>query len=462
MSTSFTPDRFASSTQPNPARLTTTAAIKLPRWVLLGLCLLYIITGLILREPWKSEDVVGMAQMWSAVNGGLPQWLTPEAAGIAVSQEGPLMTWLGAACMWLFATFFGHVFAGRIPNLVWFGIATTSLWYGTYLLGRRAEAQPLALPFGGQPGARDYGRMLADAALLLLMATLGVLWRTHETSAEPAALAFQALAFYALARMLDRRRSGAIVLGLALGGAFLARGFPALAPLLIAVLLLAVVSRPLRPALRWILLVSLPLGLALGLAWWIPATLRNPYWMNGWWAWQIDVIGWITPEGVSAALRNMPWFLWPTGPLALLALWRWRGHFASPHIHIPLALVAGALAMLPLTRHPVDAEYLSLAIPAATLSALALPTLRRGLVNALDWFAVMVFSATASVVWMGWIAMMTGVPRRSRATSRARRQATWSSSPCWRSPWRRSPRPPGSPWSSGACARGPRVCGAVR
>jgi 4-amino-4-deoxy-L-arabinose transferase-like glycosyltransferase len=348
--------------------------------------------------------------MWSAVNGGWHQWLTPEAAGIAVSQEGPLVTWLGAACMAVFAPLLGHVLAGRIPNLVWFGIASSSLWYGTYLLGRRTEAQPLALPFGGQPAPRDYGRMLADAALLMLLGTLGVLWRTHETSAEPAALAFHALTFYSLARMLDNPRCGAITLGLALGMAFLARGLPAVAPLIIATVALLVWCRALRPARPWILLLSLPLALAISLAWWIPATLVDPYWTNGWWAWHTDVFGWLTPSGLSDALHNLPWFMWPTGPLALLALWRWRGYMNSPHVQIPTALVVAALVMLAFTQHPVDAEYLALVIPSATLSALALPTLRRGLINTLDWFALMVFSLALAVVWMGWIAIMTGVP----------------------------------------------------
>jgi len=410
MPTRFPSPFHSSVLPPTPARLTAPAATKLPRWGLLGLCLLYIVTGLVMREPWKSEDVIGLAQMWTAYSGGWQQWLAPEAAGVAVSQEGPLATWVGALCMAIFSPLLGHILAGRVPNLIWFGIASSSLWYGAYLLGRRAEAQPLALPFGGQPEPRDYGRMLADAALLLFLATLGILWRSHETSAEPAALAFHALAFYSLARMLDHPRHGALTLGLALGGAFLARGLPAVAPQLLAVAVLATASPALRPAVRWIGLLSVPLGLVLALAWWVAAAELHPYWMSGWWQWNASVFGVPTPRGLSGALRNMPWFLWPTGPLALLALWRWRRYLRSPHMQIPAALALAGLAMLAVTREPVDAEYLALAIPCAMLGALALPTLRRGLINALDWFAVMVFSAAACVVWMGWIAIMTGVP----------------------------------------------------
>src|SRR3546814_18377445 len=79
-----------------------------------------------------------------------------------------------------------------------------SIWYGTYLLGRRPEPQPLALPFGGEPTVRDYGRMIADAVLLLIVATVGIVWRMHETSEVPALIAFPALAYYSVARLLDR------------------------------------------------------------------------------------------------------------------------------------------------------------------------------------------------------------------------------------------------------------------
>src|SRR5690606_7121605 len=48
--------------------------------------------------------------------------------------------------------------------------------------------------------------------------------------------------------------------------------------------------------------------------------------------------------------------------------------------------------------------------PCAVFAALSLPTLRRGLINALDWFSVMVFTLVAGVIWLGWTAMMTGIP----------------------------------------------------
>lgn len=378
--------------------------------MLLTVCLVYIVFGLFQRDPWKTDDVIGMAQMWTAVHDGGPAWVVPQIAGVAASINGPLAMWLGALCMSLLGPWLGEIVAARLPNLIWFAITTGSIWYGTYLLGRRPEAQPLALPFGGQPAPADYGRMLADAALLLLLATLGLAWRTHETSAVPAALACQALAYYSFARLWDRPVSGALSLGLAFAGAFLARGLPALLPLLIACVV--VIPRSARPQQRAVLTIALPISLGLILLWLWAAWHTSPYWVYGWLHWHRETLGLITLRGAASVLRNAPWFLWPLWPLALITLWRWRGWYGSPHLRVPLGLAAGALITLICMHRPDEPELLALVVPAAALGALALPTLRRGQVNSLDWFAVMAFSVSAALVWFGWMTALTGWPEK--------------------------------------------------
>ena len=48
--------------------------------------------------------------------------------------------------------------------------------------------------------------------------------------------------------------------------------------------------------------------------------------------------------------------------------------------------------------------------PLALLGAHGVARLRRGAANALDWFGVMTFSFFAGLIWLGYVAMMTGVP----------------------------------------------------
>ncbi|VDH06303.1 ArnT family glycosyltransferase [Bordetella trematum] len=396
-------------TRSTPARLTVSATAKLPRLVLLGLSLVYIVAGLIMRDPWKTDDAVGVATMVTALREGGLTWLLPQVGQLAHAQEGPMITWVGAISIWLFGPLLGDITAARLPNLLWFAMAASSVWYGTYLLGRRQEAQPLALPFGGEPEPRDYGRMLADAALLLLVATVGILQRLHETSVVPAILAWQALTFYALARTLDRPFTGATTLAIALAGSFLTRGWVGAAPIMLAALLAFVPHSALWARVRWLPWVAL-LTAALILAWWIPATQGSEYWVRNWKIWNLTSFS-LPQLGLSArTLRDLPWYLWPTWPLALLALWRWRNWLFAPHIWLPLMLLLTSLLMLFFLESPNDAEYTLLAAPCAVLGAFSLPTLRRGVVNTLDWFAVMCFSLTVATAWLGWIALHFGWP----------------------------------------------------
>nr|WP_314361047.1 glycosyltransferase [uncultured Achromobacter sp.] len=387
-----------------PARLTSVATAKLPRLILLGLALAYIVAGLFMRDPWKTDDAVGLATMITAIREGGITWLLPQVGLLAHAEEGPLITWVGAICIWLFGPFIGDITAGRLPNLLWFGITASSVWYGTYLLGRRSEAQPLALPFGGEPEPRDYGRMLADAALLLLLATVGILQRTHETTVVPAIMACQALAFYSLARSVDRPVTGTTTLGIALAASFLTRGWVGAIPIMIGALLAFYPRSQLWKCKRWLPWAVL-VTVALILAWWIPASESSQYWIRNWKTWNLTSFALPTWHDMGRTLRDLPWYLWPTWPLALLAVWRWREWIYAPHIWLPLMLLVCAALVLFVLEEASDSEYVMLAVPCAVLGAFSLPTLRRGVVNTLDWFAVMCFSLTAATAWLGWVAL---------------------------------------------------------
>ncbi len=401
-----------------PARLTETATVKLSRPFLLLITGLYILAGLFFRDPWKTDDVVGLATMVSALSHpDGTALLAPQIGVLAHAQDGPLITWVGALAIWLFAPLFeffvpahdGAIIASRLPNLVWFGILISSVWYGSYLLGRRPEPQPLELPFGGEPSVNDYGRMIADAAVLLILATVGIVWRMHETSEVPALIAFQALAFYAVARTIDRPLSGSITLGVALGAAFLTRGWIGALPIILAALFAFHPRGALWTRRAWLLLAG-GIALVIGLAWWLPLQAQHPYWAQNWWLWNSQSFSLPQRDVLLSALRDLPWFLWPTWPFALLAIWNWRAWLNSPHIWVPFMFLLWPLVVMLFLADVFEPEYALMAVPAAVLAAFALPTLRRAVVNSLDWFAVMCFSLTAATVWLGWFALQTGWP----------------------------------------------------
>jgi len=390
--------------------MTATATVKLPRLLLFVLAFSYIVAGLLGRDPWKTDDVVGLASMLSALHGNTG-WLTPHIGPLGLAQDGPLIMWAGGGLLALFGSLLGDIVASRLANLIWFSLTLASLWYGTYLLGRRTEAQPLALPFGGEPSVKAYGRLLADSATLLLLATIGILSRLHETSIVPAHIACHALAFFALARMLDKPKSGAAVLSIALAGAFFSRAWPGLIPILFA-LLFAIHPRSGLWRKRHYILGAIVIASAIIATWWTLATRADPQWIEAWRHWNSTRLGLPEFEVAMRPLRDLPWFLWPIWPLAMLALWQWRRWITAPHIWLPLAFLFGVLLTLPVLQEPGEPEYVLFVIPLAALAAFALPTMRRGVINALDWFALMCFSVTIVCVWIGWFALHFGIPKQ--------------------------------------------------
>ena len=133
-----------------PVRLSAAATLALPRWALFALGLMYILPGLIGRDPWK-EDAGSFGIMLTMAHGTLADWLAPNIAGLPVADSAPLAFWLGAIGIKLFGWLLGDVMGARVSTIGIFMLGTISVWYTAFHLGRRADAQPLRLAFGGSP-----------------------------------------------------------------------------------------------------------------------------------------------------------------------------------------------------------------------------------------------------------------------------------------------------------------------
>ena len=131
------------------------------------------------------------------------EWWLPSVAGEPLPEEGPLPFWVGALFARWLGPWLGDVTAARLVTVVLVRDRHLGIWYATYRLARRDEAQPVALAFGGEASPRNYGRMLADVAVLLLIATFGVHGALHETGAEPAMLALVCVLLFASLYSLD-------------------------------------------------------------------------------------------------------------------------------------------------------------------------------------------------------------------------------------------------------------------
>jgi 4-amino-4-deoxy-L-arabinose transferase-like glycosyltransferase len=396
-----------------PVRLSAAATLALPRWALFALGLLYILPGLIGRDLWK-DDAGSFGIMWTMAEGGIADWLAPNIAGAPVAGEGPLVFWLGALSIKLFGPLLGDIMAARVSTIGFFVAGTLSVWYTAFHLGRRPEAQPLRLAFGGQPEPDDYGRTLADTAVLIYLGSLGLLLFSHETLAVTLQGSLLAYFLYRAVRYVESpslRNAGLI--GLALGALTLARDWLTPLALLLALFLCSrFFAMPVRRTLPHMAL-ALAAALLITLLWIVPAACLHPNQLtpvSDWFFWNLGQIGWPTKESITTFLRVGIWFFWPAWPFAAWAIYAWRRQNHLLHIVLPLSFVLALTLQIIADPAAGNGDLLKLLPPLAIMAAFGLPTMKRGAINAIDWFSVLVLTMLAGIVWLFWVAKLSGWP----------------------------------------------------
>ncbi len=391
----------------NPAIVSQSAVRRLPRLALMLFCVAYVIPGFLGREPWKNFDVAAFGAMMEIARGS-SGWWQPMVLGAAVDVTGPLPYWLGALAIQALP-FISPELAVRVPFALLLALTLACTWYASYFLARQASAQPVAFAFGGEAEPIDYARAMADAALLALVACLGLAQMSHETTPDLARLAGVSAVLMAASRL-------ALAAGPRPVWAFVTWGFASVA--------LSLSGAP------WIALL-LGTGLAIAIGWSRqgsdPLSTRELSWLVGILALTL-VLSAVTqqirwPENLGLPpdfgawkrwARLLVWFTWPAWPLVVWTLWRWRLQLRSPHVALPLW--AGTISVVNSALHPDFDRALLLALPAlAPLAAFALPTLRRSMSSLIDWFTLIFFSGCALIIWVIWLAMQTGFPAKPAA-----------------------------------------------
>jgi 4-amino-4-deoxy-L-arabinose transferase-like glycosyltransferase len=392
--------------QPTPAIVTQDAVRRLPRVLLLLLCLAYLLPGFVGREPWKNADIAGFGHMYELARGNA-SWLAPTLLGQPPEFDALLPYWLGAWAIRAAPEWMPADFAARIPFALLLALTLLATWYAVYHLARAPQAQPVPFAFGGEANPKDYARAMADGGLLALVASLGLAQLSHETTPALAQVGFTALAFYGMAAVGQRPVLPAASLLTGLAGLALS-GAPAIAILFgTGGLLIRLLDRgagadtPSSARWRGAITIAVALSTTLLLCWWLDL-----------WRWRISDTG-LARDWRSLG-RLMLWFTWPAWPLALWTLWRWRRQLTSGHLALPLWLALVAIVTTWMT--PSSDRSLLLALPAlAALAAFALPTFGRSAAALIDWFTLLFFSGCALVIWVVWISLQTGVPAKPAA-----------------------------------------------
>lgn len=370
--------------------------LPLPAAVLLALAAVYVLFGLIGHAPWKSDDAIGIGLMHQMLDGGgLDNWLVPRLAGERYLEDGPLYYALAAVCAKLLSFLLAAHDAARLASAISIGAA---LWF------MHAAARHL------------HGKLEADSTVLVLIGSLGLFVHAHEVVAENGSLAGAALAWLGLA-WASRDPAAATRAGLACGAglaiAWWSKGPATVAPLVAAMLVAPLLGSAWRTR-AWgrFAAVSLAIALLAALLWLVALRVDHAVLPGAWWQVQTRTFALPASDRGLEQLQLLSWAAWPAWPLALWALWERRRRLANDPLLPVAAGAVTALVLFVLTRNVSEITAMPLFLPLALLGSAGVSALRRGAANAMAWFGAMTFTLLAGLVWLGWFAMMTGVPKQ--------------------------------------------------
>ena len=360
---------------------------------LAGLCLAWLLPGLIGHVPWKGPDAETFAQLLATGQQG--DWLFPSAdAGAHVLPQ--LYLWLAHGLGVLLSPPLPLHDAARLASGIFVGIA---LWL-TALTARTL-----------------YGVNAVWPAVLALLGCMGLLVPAHETNPYTVQLTALSLFVYGLARMLAQPLRGGGLAGLGLAALFLAGAWLPALSLAIALLLLPALLSSWRTSARvggsWFALTA---ALALAGVWLLAVHAHYPERLAHWWqhaalGQSVFGMGEKTRYNPLYFLNALAWFAWPAWLLAGWAVYRLRRQgWNSVKLWLPLGVFAVAFVALSLQTGTEQIQSIILLPALALLAGAGLGELKRGAANALLWFSLMVFSFFALVFWIYWAALDLGWP----------------------------------------------------
>lgn len=353
-------------------------------WPLIGLLAAFLIFGTFQHDPWKSEDAAHFGIVWRAVQSG--DWLYFHLSN-STQAEPPLYYWLSGIFTRIFGDMIGAANAARMATTLLAGISLGAL-YGA---------------------ARNFfGKELATAAPLTLVACLGFLVASHDTQPLTATIAGLSLLLLGFSQIRGPLWIAGLVTSCGIAFILLSSGLR-FAPAL-ALLTTFFIAHPERVRLfKTIAIAAILGGAAFGI--WVALFAAHP---------SAEFPNWMTQQLRLATLNGFApnkevfvtasWFTWPAWPLAALALWTYRHRRTDPGMLISTGI--SALILLTLFLSGEDGRiWICAALPGLCLLApQGIRAMRRGVESLLDWFGRMTFALFLIFLWAGWSAMTFGYP----------------------------------------------------
>jgi 4-amino-4-deoxy-L-arabinose transferase-like glycosyltransferase len=355
--------------------------------LLLVLCAVWLCMGLVGHAPWKPFESQSISTIKNILDTG--NLLAPTAVSNNKITNPPLF--------YLSAAVIGKFLSPILPLHDAARIAT-GLWMIITLL------------MTGMTGREMWGVGFGRQTTFVFIGSLGLVLSAHTLMPAVSALTGLAASFYALSLAKRRPYRASILLGLGIGLSFLSTGLQPIVIILATSLILPCLFSLWRTAsyakvIAMALLISSPFLML----WPMLCQYFYPDALNQWWA---SSLAQFKQNNHLYFVRTLLWHAWPALPLAIWGLWRYRAQLLNkPRFQLILTFFVVALIVIGLGD---DKEIfaLPLLLPLTAMAGGCIETLKRGTASALNWFGLILFGLISALIWLGWLAMITGSPAK--------------------------------------------------
>ena len=355
--------------------------------LLLVLCAVWLCMGLIGHAPWKPFESHSISTIKTILDTG--NLIAPSAASNAHIANPPLYYLSAAATAKILSPILPVHDAARI---------VTGLWMLIILL------------MVGMTGRELWGKGFGRQTTFVFIGALGLVLSAHTLMPAVSALTGIASSFYALALAKRRPYRASILLGLGLAVSFLSTGLQPLVIILATSFVLpGIFSAWRNSSYAKMLAIALLVASPFIVGWSMLCQSYYPEIFQHWWR-----LSWLqfTHSNHLYFLKILLWYAWPALPLAAWGLWRYRSQLLhKPRFQLIITFFASAWLFVGL-GYDKEVFALPFLVPLTAMAGGSIETLKRGTAGALSWFGLILFGLMSFLIWLGWLAMLTGSPAK--------------------------------------------------
>ena len=355
--------------------------------LLLFLCAIWLFMGLVGHAPWKPFESHTISTVKTILDTG--NLIAPTSASDADIANPPLYYLSAAATSKALGAILPLHDAARLVSGLWMVIILLMI---------------------GMAGRELWGKGFGRQTTFVFIGSLGLVLSAHTLMPAVSSLAGIATAFYALALCKRRPYRASLLLGLGIGVGFLSTGLQPLAIIVLTCLALPCLFSAWRNAsYAKVLALSTFVASPFLLIWPLLCQHFYPDLFDHWW---LASLRQFRHGRHLYFLRTLLWYAWPALPLAVWGGWRYRKQLLiKPKFQLIIAFFAVAWLVIGF-GYKNEVFALPLLVPLTMMAGGSIESLKRGTASALNWFGLILFGLTSGVIWLGWLAMMTGSPAK--------------------------------------------------